>query len=168
MRAVIDTNVIRVAANQHGDASCDCIKACIEKLQMIQKHGVVYIDDNYKILGEYLRKPELLKSNEVGRTFIKWLLQNQANSQYVVQVRITEVTENYFHEFPTQELQDSFDPPDRKFIAVANALEDKPNVWQAVDCKWISWYMQLSIHGVTVEFLCPDDVAKFYQNKFPI
>lgn len=167
MKAVIDTNVLRVAAKQHKDVSDECVANCVKQLLTMQKGGVVFIDDDYKILGEYLKNPSLTKSNESGGKFLKWLLQNQCNSLRVVQVPITETAPDYFSEFPDQALQNVFDPPDRKFVAVANAHPDKPHVWQAADCKWLNWWQTLHAHGVEVKFLCGDDVCRFYRNKFP-
>lgn len=167
MRAVIDTNVLRVAAKQHDDVSDECVEICVKNLLMMHKDGVVFIDDAYKILGEYLKNPPLLKSNEVGKKFLKWLLQNQSNPERVVQVSITETETDRFAEFPDQALQTMFDPPDRKFVAVANAHSDKPPVWQAADCKWLNWWPALQAKGVHVEFLCPEDACGFYRNKFP-
>lgn len=166
MKAVIDTNVLRVAARQHADVSDECVTKCIQQLSMMQKDGVVVIDDDYKILGEYLKSPPLMKSNEVGGKFLKWLLQNQCNILHVAQVSITETGPDYFSEFPDPTLQPTFDPADRKFVAVANAHPDKPPVWQAADCKWLDWWPALQATGVRVEFLCPDDVCGFYRNKF--
>jgi hypothetical protein len=134
---------------------------------MMHRDGVVFIDDDYKILGEYLKNPPLLKSNETGGKFLKWLLQNQSNPLRVVQVAITEAAKDFFTEFPDQVLQTAFDPPDRKFAAVANAHPDKPPIWQAADCKWLDWWPALQAKGVRVEFLCPDDACGFYRNKFP-
>lgn len=167
IRAVIDTNVLRVAAKQHRDASDKCVDVCGKKLVLMQREGVVFIDDNYKILNEYLKNPNLTESKEIGGKFLKWLLQNQANSLRVVQVAITETATDCFSEFPDHALQTKFDPPDRKFAAVANAHPDKPTIWQAVDCKWLDWWPDLLTKGVRVEFLCPDDVCLFYSNKFP-
>ena len=167
MRAVIDTNVLRVAAKQHDDVSDECVETCVKYLLLMHKDGVVFIDDSYKILGEYLKNPPLLKSNETGKKFLKWLLQNQSNPQRVVQVVITETATDWFTEFPDQALQTSFDPPDRKFVAVAHAHPEKPPVWQAADCKWLDWWPALQAKGVRVEFLCPEDACGFYRNKFP-
>lgn len=167
MRAVIDTNVLRVAAMQHKDVSDECVEICVEQLLSMQSDGVVFIDDDYKILGEYLKSPPLMKSNETGGKFLKWLLQNQANSLRVVQVAITETAGDCFAEFPDHVLQATFDPPDRKFVAVANAHPDKPPIWQAADCKWLAWWPALLAKDVRVEFLCPDDACGFYRHKFP-
>ena len=51
IRAVIDTNVLRVAAKQHRDASDKCVDVCGKKLVLMQREGVVFIDDNYKVIN---------------------------------------------------------------------------------------------------------------------
>lgn len=167
MRAVIDTNVLRVAARQHKDVSDDCVEICVKQLLLIQRDGVVFIDDGYRILGEYLKNPPLMNSNTVGGKFLKWLMQNQANTQRVVQVAITEAPTDFFSEFPDHALQPAFDAPDRKFAAVANAHPCKPVILQAADSKWLDWWPALQQKGVEVDFLCPEDACRFYQKKFP-
>ncbi len=166
MKVVIDTNVLRVAARQHKDVSDDCVCICVNQLLRIQRDGVVFIDDGYRILGEYLKNPPLMNSNTVGGKFLKWLLQNQANTQRVVQVAITEAPTDFFSEFPDHALQPAFDAPDRKFAAVANAHPRKPVILQAADSKWLDWWPALLQKGVNVDFLCPEDACRFYQNKF--
>lgn len=167
MKAVIDTNVLRVAAGQHDDISHDCVTECVEHLLAMQQSGVVVIDDGYRILGEYLKNPSLMKTNEVGGQFLKWLLQNQGNQIRVECVPITETASNCFAEFPDPALEPQFDPPDRKFAAVAHAHPERPPVWQAADCKWLDWWPALQAKGVEVEFLCPADACRFYRKKFP-
>ena len=39
MRAVIDTNVLLVANEQHADVSPDCVAACVRRLVEMQAHG---------------------------------------------------------------------------------------------------------------------------------
>lgn len=43
MKAVIDTNVLLVANNQHSEASIECVEECIRRLSEIQKQGVVVL-----------------------------------------------------------------------------------------------------------------------------
>ncbi|MFQ2474496.1 hypothetical protein RE654_02325 [Aeromonas caviae] len=169
MKAVIDTNVLRVAEKQHDEVSDGCVDSCVRHLLMMHESGIVVIDNEYRILGEYLKNPLLLKSNGIGKKFLKWLLQNQSNSQRVIQVAITETMPDYFLEFPDPALQAVFDPPDRKFVAVAHAcpFPERPPIWQAADCKWLDWWSALHDRGVRVEFLCPDDICVFYRKKFP-
>lgn len=167
MKVVIDTNVLLVANGKHQDVSAECQKKCIKWLNKIQRHGVVVIDDGYRILGEYLHKTKPNQSKGVGDTFLKVLLQRQANSKHVEIVKITENSTNKFDEFPDSGLHDAFDPPDRKFVAVANAHAEKPPILQAADCKWLDWWKTLDQHGIKVEFICKKDVCRFYKTKFP-
>jgi len=167
MRAVIDTNVLLVANEQHADVSAECVIECIQRLQDMQKSGITVIDDGFRILGEYKHKTSLNPPKGVGDVFLKWLLRQAGNPARVEQISLTEPSENEFAEFPDTILQSAFDAPDRKFAAVANAHHDKPPVWQAADCKWLDWWSALQVKGVRVEFLCPDDVCKFYNKKFP-
>ncbi len=165
--AVIDTNVLLVANGSHGGASDACRKACIERLQTQQQRGVTVIDDGYRILSEYRNKTRPNQPKGVGDVFLKWLLQNQGNASRVHKVAITETAPDEFAEFPDATLQPRFDAPDRKFAAVAHAHTCKPPIWQAADCKWLGWWPALQEKGVYVEFVCPDDVRRFYTKKFP-
>lgn len=163
---VIDTNVLLVANTSHEDVSPECVMSCTQALWNIQSDpgSKVVTDDGWRILSEYQNKTYPNQPKGVGDVFLKWLLQNSAR---VEQVALTEINTDEFAEFPDPELQEKFDPPDRKFVAVANAHPDKPPVLQAADCKWLDWWSALKSTGIEVQFLCPDDVKGFYQNKFP-
>lgn len=167
MKAVVDTNVLLVANEQHAEASSGCIEACIQRLLAISANGVVVIDDGYRILGEYQNKTRLHPPKGVGDVFLKELLRNAGNPCKVQQVALNETAENCFAEFPAPELESIFDAPDRKFAAVAHAHPDKPPIWQAVDCKWLDWWPALNAAGVAVDFVCPADACRFYGKKFP-
>lgn len=164
---VVDTNVILVANNAHTDASPECVLECVARLQALMATGSVAIDDAYRILSEYQNKTSPRKAKGVGDLFVKWVLTKQADSRRVHQVELTEVSEHQFLEFPDAALEAQFDPPDRKFAAVAHAHPSKPPVWQAVDCKWVDWWPALKKHGVNVDFLCEEDACRFYKKKFP-
>lgn len=167
MKAVIDTNVLLVANEQHADVSPDCVAECMRRLQVMQKSGITVIDDGFRILGEYQHKTSLNPPKGVGDVFLKWLLRQAGNPDRVEQVSLTELAENKFSEFPDPALEPLFDAPDRKFAAVAHAHPDKPPIWQAADCKWLDWWPALQTKGVRIEFLCPEDACGFYQKKFP-
>lgn len=167
MRAVIDTNVLLVANEQHEDVSPDCVAACVRRLINMQANGITVIDDAFLILREYQNKTRIKPPKGVGDVFLKWLLRNLSDPQRVEQVTVTEIAENLFAEFPDADLQPDFDAPDRKFAAVAHAHPDKPVILQAADCKWLDWWPALQAKGVEVDFLCPDDACRFYEKKFP-
>lgn len=165
--AVIDTNVLLVANGSHANVSDECMKVCIERLLTHQKNGITVIDDQFHILTEYQKKTYPNQPRGVGDTFLKWLLRNQANPEHVSTVSINETEPDCFKEFPDEALSKKFDPPDRKFIAVANAHPLDTPVLQAADCKWLDWWLDLRNHDIKVEFLCPDDTCNFYSAKFP-
>lgn len=167
MRAVVDTNVLLIANGQHADVSPECVQTCVRQLQALKADGLVIVDDGFRILSEYLNKTRISPPKGAGDVFLKWLMQNSGNPQHVQTVSITETSADHFDEFPDGALQPSFDAPDRKFAAVANAHPDKPPIWQAADCKWLNWWTALAAAGVTVEFLCPADACRFYEKKFP-
>lgn len=167
LKAVIDTNVLLVANQQHAAISLECVATCIERLQAIQNTGVVVLDDNFHILSEYQNKTRLNPPKGVGDVFLKWLLRNLGNPTRVEMVHVTSLQGAGFAEFPSTELQAEFDPADRVFPAVANAHRDKPPIWQAADCKWLQWWPALQNKNIQVDFLCPNDTKRFYSNKFP-
>lgn len=166
-KVVIDTNVLLVASQRHDQASPECVLACAERLMRVREKECVVIDDAYRILSEYQRKLDANKGKGVGEAFLKWLMQNQANPKRVERVTLSERTPDDFDEFPDPALAAEFDPPDRKFVAVAHAHPSKPPVLQATDSKWLRWRARLQAHGVRVEFVCPQDMRRFFASKFP-
>ena len=66
--------------------------------------------------------------------------------------------ETDFQEFPTDPALADFDPDDRKFIAVALAHAENPSILQAVDSAWWTYRDALRQNGVTVDFICEDDI----------
>lgn len=164
---VIDTNVLLVADGMHDDVSEECVLSCVQRLQEIMQDDTVVLDNAYRILAEYQRKLSARRGKGVGSVFLKWLLQHQASTRHVAYVGLTESAADCFAEFPVATLEPEFDPPDRKFPAVANAHPSRPPILQATDCKWLRWWPGLKAAGIDVEFLCPDDVCRFYHGKFP-
>lgn len=164
---VVDTNVILAANGSHENLSPGCVETCTSRLNTIKNNGTVVIDDQFRILLEYRNKTNSNRGRGPGDIFLKWLLQNKANVKHCIQVSLTEHAADVFEEFPVKALEDEFDAPDRKFVAVANAHPKKPCVLQATDCKWLNWHDDLKASGITVEFLCLDDVCRFYARKFP-
>ena len=164
---VIDTNILLIANDKHEDISSECRGNCVERLKEIKASGIVVIDDEYRILREYLNKTAPNQPKGMGDTFLKWLLQNIANTNRVHQVAITEINVDEFSDFPDSNLQQQFDPPDRKFVAVSAAHPNKPPIWQAADCKWLTFIEPLKQHEIQIDLLCPKDTVRFFENKFP-
>lgn len=164
---VVDTNVLLAANGAHDDLDPKCVETCVTRLANIQKSDKVVIDDQYKLLSEYMNKIDIRRGKKPGDVFLKWILVNQANSQRCDQISLSELEPDVFSEFPSKELERDFDRSDRKFVAVANGHPEKPAILQAADSKWLNWHAPLKASGIIVEFLCPDDVCRFYTKKFP-
>jgi hypothetical protein len=165
MTVVVDTNVLLVANGQHGDVGGACVVACAQRLQAIMNDGRIAIDDGYEILREYQHKTNPRVGKRPGDAFLKWLLRNTANRARCDQVRLEAHAERGFTCFPDDPRLANFDPPDRKFVAVAHAHADRPPILQAADSKWLAWSRALQDHGVSVEFLCPSDIQRFDRKK---
>ncbi|MGP8271347.1 MAG: hypothetical protein ACLQLH_14875 [Terracidiphilus sp.] len=163
--AVIDTNVLLVANEQHENISPEGVIACIERLELLRKSGCVVLDDGYEILREYRQKTKPNTGNRFGDGFLKWLLQNIGNTQFVTQVHIEKHAGRGYVEFPDDAGLSEFDLEDRKFVAVAVAHPRRPPILQGSDSKWIDWSERLNAHGITVEFLCVEDMKRFIQRK---
>lgn len=164
---VVDTNVLYVAEGLHHDVSPACVLSCVQRLQSVMRNCTVVVDDRFRVLNEYQHKLDAKRGKGPGAVFLKWLSQNLRNGRYVAQVAITDAPDGCFAEFPVAALQKEFDPSDRKFAAIANAHAAKPPILQATDSKWLMWKTQLAAEGITVEFLCPDDICGFFKAKFP-
>jgi hypothetical protein len=163
--AVVDTNVLLVANEQHDNVSPEGIIACVERLERLRKGGCIVLDDGFEILREYGQKTKPNTGNRVGDAFLKWLLQNLGNPQFVAQIRIEKHSDRGYVEFPDDAGLIDFDHADRKFVAVSVAHPKRPPILQGTDSKWMLWAERLSDHGVEVEFLCPSDVAGFIKRK---
>jgi hypothetical protein len=163
--AVVDTNVLLIANEQHENLSPEGVIICVQTLERLRKSGCVVLDDGHEILREYGQKTKPNTGNKVGDGFLKWLLQNTGNPQCVEQVHIEPHAERGYIQFPDDEDLHEFDHADRKFVAVSIAHQKHPPILQGSDSKWIDWESKLSVHGVVIEFLCRTDVEKFIQRK---
>ena len=164
---VVDTNVILVANNKHQGVSSACVANCARLLEDIIKSKRIVLDDARKILGEYLHKTHPNQPKGPGDALVKWVLQNHSNVNRCEHVSITEISQDEFSEFPNDVELQNFDPPDRKFVAVAYAHPNKPPILQAADSKWLGWCEPLEKHGIRVQFVCKEDIKRFHENKFP-
>ena len=161
---VVDTNVIVVANGRSEQASSDCVETCGERLEEIMRGEVkLVLDNRWIILREYMQN---LRSNgaDVGDRFLGWLLVNKDERCDLVPITPVDGSENEFEEFPDDPALDSFDPDDRKFIAVACAHLERPPILQAVDSKWLSFHNAFRRNGVTVAFICKDDIQRLHRS----
>ena len=161
---VVDTNVAMVA-NGKSTAGAACTARCARELYDVEQRGHVVIDDGRLILDEYRANLNSSGQPGVGDRFYRWLLINLFNAERCTRVRITPTAEGSFMEFPAHRDLAGFDPSDRKFIAVAVAHEYKPCVLQAFDSKWWPLRTALEEAGITITFLCPEEIKAKHDEK---
>jgi hypothetical protein len=156
MYFIIDTNVPIVANGKTPQASLQCIRSCVQKLQEIQQKHIVVLDSKWYIVTEYKKKLSDKGQPGVGDVFLKWLLTNQNNSRCCQLVEITPTSDDNFEEFPQDESLSNFERSDRKFVAVAIVHSQHPPIVNATDSDWSNFQEALANYGVKVEFLCPE------------
>ena len=157
---VIDTNVLIVVNGNAEQASSDCCSHCIAALQEARQQTIV-VDDGFRIFKEYQHQVSPSGQPGLGDAFLLWLLQNRANPVCCEVVPLTPNGQNSFDEFPADPDLAAFDPSDHKFVAVAHASMNTPEILNAVDSDWWLYREVLKRNGIRVRFLCPDQVAKW-------
>lgn len=162
-RCVIDTNVAVTANGRHAAASPECVIATARSLQTVMVSGHVFIDDAGLILAEYRANLDSRGQRGPGDVFLKWLLTNEWAQDRVSRVAITPKTADRtdFEELPRSRDGVSYDPSDRKFLAVAAAHPEHPPILQATDSKWWGWKKSLAHAGISIHFLCPEIEQKY-------
>lgn len=151
-RRIVDTNV-PIAANGHADrASVACITECSRRLRQLMQFGILVLDDQWLILGEYMKNLRSQGQPGIGDAFLRWVLTNQMNPSRCEQVSIS-TGSGGFPVVPDSLLD--FDPSDKKFVALSLAHPDQPAILNATDTDWWHFRDELAAAGVVVEFLCP-------------
>ena len=160
---VVDTNVAKVAngREESPQASPNCVNTCITKLEgIIRGEETLVLDNRWIILGEYLRNLRSSGEPGAGDSFLRWILMNKDDRCDLIHITPVASSENEFEEFPDDPALDGLDPDDRKFVAVAVAHPERPPILQAVDSQWWAFRDALRENGVTVAFICEDDIQR--------
>ena len=163
---VVDTNVPVVANRQAPQAGEECVICCIGALEEVKESGRVVLDDGSVILTEYMERLCLAGQPGLGDAFFKWVWQHQAVPSRCSRVPVKQTARDPddFDEFPKDPALGRFDPSDRKFVAVALAHPDRPEILNAVDSDWWEFREPLGQHGVRIKFLCPEQFYYTHSN----
>ncbi len=160
-KCIIDTNVPLKANDALDpesipDALRDCVFACIEAVEhVIKTPDCLVLDAGNEIYDEYAHKLARSGQPGVGDMFMKWVHDNRWALPDANRVSIHK-DGNSYREFPDRDDLSTFDPSDRKFIAVAKKHPRHPPILQAVDRKWWNFRKALKHVGIEVRFLCPE------------
>ena len=163
MAVIVDTNVAVVANGQSPQASPNCVDTCINRVErIIRGEERSVLDNRWIILSEYMRNLRSSGEPGAGDRFLLWLLRNKDTQCDLVSITPVNGSDNTFEEFPDDPALDGFDPADRKFVAVACAHSEMPPILQAVDSKWLDFDDAFRRNGVTVTFICEDDIQRLH------
>ena len=148
---VVDTNVAVAANGRDTHADEDCRRTCVNRLEAVIRDGIVAVDAGGSILDEYAGRLDWSGAPGVGDAFFKHVFNHQYSGQRVLRVTVTPTVDDRrgFEELP----ENSFDPSDRKFLAVA-VVADAPVV-NATDSDWRENDDLIASLGVEVHELCP-------------
>lgn len=154
MNLVVDTNVAVTAGAPPG-SNPGCVVRCLGELSAIQRgNNRLALDDGWHIIREY--KSNLISSGEprAGALFLRWVLENMYNTQWCIRAQITPDEGREFLEFPDDSRLRGFDRSDRKFVAVALAVDGGAEILNATDSDWQNAAAALAQNGVRVRELC--------------
>jgi len=153
---VVDTNVAIAANGGDTHADEDCQLACVSTLRSVVAEEIVAVDDRGEILAEYGRHLRYAGSPGVGDMFFKHVLDNQYHVDKVRRVSVSPIDDDQrgFNELRSN----SFDPSDRKFLAVA--VVGKAVVLNATDSDWAEQAALMDGLGVEIHQLCPQHSEK--------
>jgi hypothetical protein len=166
VRCVVDTNVAVTGNGSNGAASQQCAAACARALQEVMARGHLFIDASGWIVSEYRSNLVPYGEPRPGNAFLKWLLTHEWGGTRVTRVTVTPLEDGEgFHELPTAPNGVRYDPSDRVFLAVSAAHPEHPPVLQALDSKWWGWREALAAAGVPIHFVCPEEIARKYEEK---
>lgn len=135
-------------------------------VRSVMAKGHLIVDDSWRIVREYQNNVSRGQPR-AGSVFIKWAVRNHFNPSVCTRVKITPKVSNSedYEEFPGDLALATFDPADRKFVAVAAAHPGKPQILQASDSKWWGAKDALAAAGLKVTFLCQEDIAATHRRK---
>ena len=153
---VVDTNVAIAANGRATHADLQCQRSCVERLAAVVKEETIAIDDAGLIFDEYTRHLRRSGQPGVGDLFLKHVFDHQYQSARVRRVTLQRSADarRGFEELP----ENTFDPSDRKFLAVA--VVARAVVLNATDSDWDEQTALLHRLRVQVRQLCPQHASK--------
>lgn len=156
---VVDTNVLATADGRATHAGTRCRQTCVDRLVRIRQFDALVLDRIRLILDEYHRNVGSDRQ-QPGFAFVIWAETNQYNLNRCHLVSVHALAESgQLEDFPIDPDLASFDPSDRKFVAVALGSGLDPPILNATDTDWWDFREPLERHGVKIELLCPELMA---------
>ena len=169
-RYVVDTNVPIVAngvpdrANGGRSPALACRVAAVQFLQKLLSNGTIVLDLEGMVQAEYHRHLKPRGEPGVGDRFYLEVLRSSPSR--VERVSLPLSSNGEYLEFPNDAALSTFDPSDRKFVALSH--KTKAPIVVTIDRGWVRHNVTLATHGVTVEFLCGTDRAAWFDTSLQV
>lgn len=169
MKYIIDTNVPKMAENINKQNKLDaiCSRECSKFIKYItnSNDAIVVLDSAGEIFREYRNNLRFDGQDTVATVFFKWVCKNLTcrENSLVEQQYITITGDREYEEFPHSPSLNGFDISDRKFIALANAHPEHPQIVEGSDSLWWGFKDALNDLGIHIYFLCEDYVKTKYE-----
>ena len=166
---IIDANVVLLSGTPVKEIPQDqllCAKKCFDFIKKFMENpdSNLVLDAEGRILKEYRGAGTLGGSPNMATMFCKWAHQHMPRDAEDF-ISLEETGENVFAVYPDSEELKAFDPPDRKYIALAYGHRQKPPIAEASDSKWWGIRKELDKNGIKVLFIDEDYIKKKYMQK---
>lgn len=164
-RYLVDTNVLISANGKDEDTPEECILSCIHQLESIKESGKVVLDNGWLVLKEYLGNVNSDNGGGVGSQFLQYILSHQWDTDSVECREITDDGNDSFNEYPSDPLLSSFDPSDKKFIALCALDTQNSVIIEATDTDFWKYEIPMSRSGIEISFICQQYIDSLAARK---
>ncbi len=166
---IIDANVPILAATPVRDIPEDQFTCALNAMKFIHSflqdsNSKLVLDDEWRVLSEYQNIEKRNTGRSIGMEFLSWVYQNRLKDVCDL-LHLEEVSENVYAEYPPTEELREFDPPDRKYIALAYKHKEHPPIIEASDSKWWGIKGALREYGLQVNFIDEEYIKMKYEQK---
>ena len=163
---IIDANVALLAGTPVSKIPVDqlkCARECVRFIRdfLTNPEARLVLDDEGRILKEYRNARNVGVAPNLATSFSIWAHQHIAMECQDF-IHLVEIAENEYKEYPDDVQLKEFDPPDRKYIALAYKHPEKPPIVEASDSKW--WGIKDALKNYDIDLLFIDE--EYIKNKF--
>lgn len=166
---IIDANVVLLSGTAVRNIPKDqllCAKGCIDFIKsfMENSESSLVLDAEGRILKEYRGAYTLGGTPNMATIFSVWVHQHMPkNAEDFISLR--EIEQDQFENYPDSDKLKVFDPPDRKYIALAYSHRENPPIVEASDSKWWGIKDELKQNGIDVYFIDESYIKEKFLRK---
>lgn|GEM_PF-2840754 len=158
---IVDTNVPLTAVTTDVHIPLLCRQACVQLIaRILRGEVIVVVDDQNEVLQEYRRNmhPDPNPSAGLASQFLMYLLTHQWNRERVYRAPLEKDSHGNYLDFPPESALATFDPSDRKWVAIAvrvnREMGQDVRICNATDSDWLNFKQVFAQLGILIEFLC--------------